>query len=183
MCMVSTRPRGLQRGGTRWSAHKNGFFLNGFFLSGPSCAASLWAALGRAVGAHRSVSTVSGRPRAACRAWHVELAERQAALASLLSQRPCHPTDRPARARPPPAFPPLQSDVGVQNGRHSSLPRGCSTPRCRRCWHWTRAPCYRTYKPAHWTANCGCCADLMGLAVCRVAERCCGCCAVQFSGA
>ena len=47
------------------------------FLTCPSCAASLWAALGRAVGAHRSVSHVSGRPRAACRAWHVELAERQ----------------------------------------------------------------------------------------------------------
>ena len=83
------------------------------FVTGPSCAASLQAALGFAVGAHRSVSTVSGRPRAACRAWHVELAERQAALASLLSQRPSHPTDRPAPARPPPAFPPLQADVGV----------------------------------------------------------------------
>ena len=102
------------------------------FLSGPSCAASLWAALGCAVGAHRSVSTVSGRPRAACHAWHVELAERQAALASLLSQRPSHPTDHPAPARPPLAFPPLQADIGVQNG-HRSLPRGCSAPRCRSC--------------------------------------------------
>ena len=151
------------------------------FVTGPSCAASLWAALGCAVGAHRSVSTVSGRPRAACRAWHVELAERQAALASLLSQRPSHPTDRPAPARPPPAFPPLQTDVGVQNG-HRSLPRGCSAPRCRRCWCWTRASCCRTYRPAHWTANCGCCACLMGLAVCRVVGLICGYCAVQFLG-
>ena len=83
------------------------------FLTGPSCAASLWAALGRAVGAHRSVSHVSGRPWAACRAWHVELAERQAALTSLLSQRPSHPTDCPAPARPPQAFLPLQAVVGV----------------------------------------------------------------------
>ena len=151
------------------------------FVSGLSCAASLWATLGCAVGAHRSVSHVSGRPRAACRAWHVELAERQAALASLLSQRPSHRTHRPVPGRPPPAFPPLQTDVGVKNG-HLSLPRGCSAARCRRCWCWTRASCYRTYRPAHWTANCGCCADLMGLAVCRVAERYCGCCAVQFLG-
>ena len=114
------------------------------FLSGPSCAASLWAALGRAVGAHRSVSAVSGRPRAACRAWHVELAERQAALASLLSQRPSHPTDCPDPGRPPPAFLPRQAVVRAQNGSRS-LPRGCSAPRCRRCWCWTRASCCRSY--------------------------------------
>ena len=129
------------------------------FVTGPSCAASLWAALGRAVGAHRSVSTVSGRPRAACRAWHVELAERQAALASLLSQRPSHPTDRPASARPPPAFLPLQAVVGGRNGS-CSMPRGCSAPRCRSCWHWTGASCCTTYRPAHCISNCSCCANL-----------------------
>ena len=102
------------------------------FLSGPSCATSLWAALGRAVGAHRSVSTVSGRPRAACRAWHVELAERQAALASLLSQRPSHRTNHPDPRRPRPAFPPRQADVRAQNGSYS-LPHGCSAPRGRSC--------------------------------------------------
>ena len=132
-----------------------------------------------AVGAHRSVSTVSGRPRAACRAWHVELAERQAALASLLSQRPSHPTDRPAPARPPPAFLPRQCVVRVQNGSRS-LPCGCSTPRCQRCWCWTRPSFCRTYRSAHCTFNCSCCACLLGLAVCRVVGLTCGYCAVQF---
>ena len=132
--------------------------------------------MGCAVGAHRSVSTVSGRPRAACHAWHVELAERQAALASLLSQRPCHPTDRPAPARPPPAFPPLQADVGVQNG-HPSLPRGCSAPRCRRCWCWTRASCVGPTDRRTGLQTC-----LMGLTVCRVVGLICGYCAVQFLG-
>ena len=144
------------------------------FVTGPSCAASLWAALGRAVGAHRSVSTVSGRPRAACHAWHVELAERQAAPASLLSQRPSHCTNHPDPRRPRPAFPPRQAAVRVQNGS-LSLPRGCSAPCCRSCWHWTGASCCTTYRPAHCISNCSCCASLLCLAVCRVAERCCGC--------
>ena len=77
------------------------------FLSGPSCAASLWATLGCAVGAPLPRQQLSGRPRAACRAWHVELAERLAAPTSLLSQRPSHPTDRPDPGRPRPAFLPL----------------------------------------------------------------------------
>ena len=126
---------------------------------------------------HRQASSV--RPRAACHAWHVELAELQAALASLLSQRPSHPTDRPAPARPPPPFVPLQAVARPQNGSHS-MPRGCSAPRCWSCWHWTGASCCRTYRLAHCTLNCSCCANLLRLAVCRVAEQCCGCCTVQF---
>ena len=141
------------------------------FLSTPSCAASLRATLGCAVGAPLPRQQLSGRPRAACRAWHVELAERQAALASLLSQRPSHPTDRPVPARPPPAFLLLQPDVKVQNGLRS-LPRGCSAPRCRSCWHWTGASCCTTYRPAHCISNCSCCANLLCLAVCRVWFHC-----------
>ena len=52
--------------------------------------------------------------------------------ASLLSQRPSHPTDRPDPGRPRPALLPLQAVVRARNGC-CSLPRGCSAPRCWSC--------------------------------------------------
>ena len=54
---------------------------------------------------------------------------------------------------------------------HVAAPR--LTPRCQRCWCWTRPSFCRTYRSAHCTFNCSCCACLLGLAVCRVVGLTC----------
>ena len=107
------------------------------------------------------------------------LLELLAALASLLWQRPAHPTHRPTRGRPRPAFLPLWPVVWAQNGR-CSLPRGCSAPRCRSCWCWTGASYPRRSRLAHCYFYCGCCGCLICLNACKCTVCCCGYCAVQF---
>ena len=99
--------------------------------------------------------------------------------ASLLSQRPSHPTDRPDPGRPRPALLPLHAVVRARNGC-CSLPRGCSAPHCWSCKCWTRASYPRRSRLAHCYFYCGCCGCLICLNACRCVVCCCGYCAVQF---
>jgi len=110
------------------------------------------------------------------------LLELLAALASLLWQRPAHPTHRPARGRPRQAFLPLWPVVWPQNGRHNAS-LACSEPCCRRCCWWTRGSCTSTCSMAPCSCCCCCHGCLIYLDACRCVVCSCGCCAVQFLSA